>query len=101
MLITCRAIENADAGQKEFLEKEAIEIDKLQKNILEIVHKEKPFDVFICYKETDENGKRTLDSVIANDIYHQLTQEGFKVFYAAITLRINSDRSMSLIFLLH
>jgi len=50
------------------------------------VHNEKPFDVFICYKETDENGKRTPDSVIANDIYHQLTAEGFKVFYAAITL---------------
>ncbi|WP_037343760.1 DUF6273 domain-containing protein [Ruminococcus sp. FC2018] len=80
------AIENADAGQKELFEKEAAEIDKLQKNILEIVHKEKPFDVFICYKETDENGKRTSDSVIANDIYYQLTQEGFKVFYAAITL---------------
>ncbi len=80
------AIENADARQKELFEKEAAEIDKLQKNILEIVHKEKPFDVFICYKETDENGKRTSDSVIANDIYYQLTQEGFKVFYAAITL---------------
>lgn len=24
--------------------------------------------------------------MLANDIYHQLTQEGFKVFYAAITL---------------
>ncbi len=65
------AIENADARQKELFEKEAAEIDKLQRNILEIVHKEKPFDVFICYKETD---------------YYQLTQEGFKVFYAAITL---------------
>ena len=27
-----------------------------------------------------------MDSVIANDIYHQLKQEGFKVFYAAISL---------------
>ena len=42
--------------------------------------------MFLCYKETDENGKRTQDSVIANDIYYQLTQEGLKVFYAAITL---------------
>ena len=30
--------------------------------------------------------KRTQDSVLANDIYHQLTNEGLKVFYAAITL---------------
>lgn len=80
------AIEHADISQKTVYEDEAKEIDNLQHDILEIVHKEEPFDVFICYKETDENGKRTQDSVIANDIYHQLTQEGLKVFYAAITL---------------
>ncbi len=80
------AIENADYNQKLIYEQEAKEIDKLQKDILSIVHNEKPFDVFICYKETDENGKRTVDSVLANDIYYQLTQEGLKVFYAAITL---------------
>lgn len=80
------AIENADSNQRLIYEQEAKEIDKLQKDILSIVHNEKPFDVFICYKETDENGKRTVDSTLANDIYYQLTQEGLKVFYAAITL---------------
>ena len=80
------AMENADYNQRLIYEQEAKEIDKLQKDILSIVHNEKPFDVFICYKETDENGKRTVDSVLANDIYYQLTQEGLKVFYAAITL---------------
>lgn len=80
------AMENADSNQRLIYEQEAKEIDKLQKDILSIVHNEKPFDVFICYKETDENGKRTVDSVLANDIYYQLTQEGLKVFYAAITL---------------
>ncbi len=80
------ALENADIVQKGLYEAEAQEIDRLQRDILKIANGESPFDVFICYKETDENGKRTADSVIANDIYHQLTQEGFKVFYAAITL---------------
>ena len=80
------AIDYSDTFQQSIYEKEARAIDRIQKGILEIVKKEKPFDVFICYKETDENGKRTVDSVIANDIYYQLTQEGFKVFYAAITL---------------
>ncbi len=80
------ALEHADSIQRDIYEKEAAEIDRLQKDILAIVRNEKPFDVFICYKETDDSGKRTQDSVIANDIYHQLTQEGFKVFYAAITL---------------
>ena len=80
------AIEHADVVQRSIYESEARNIDILQKNILEIVYNEKPFDVFICYKETDENGRRTNDSVIANDIYYQLATEGFKVFYAAITL---------------
>ncbi len=80
------ALEHADYASRELYEKEAKEIDVIQKEILALSAKEKPFDVFICYKENDGNGNRTQDSVIANDIYHQLTQEGFKVFYAAITL---------------
>lgn len=80
------ALEKASPEQKALYEKEASEIDELQKNILEIVRNEEPFDIFICYKETDENKKRTEDSVITNDIYHHLTQEGVKVFYAPITL---------------
>ena len=80
------AIQYADISQKTIYEAEAKAIDEIQKGILTISQNEKPYDVFICYKETDESGKRTQDSVLANDIYHQLTQEGFKVFYAAITL---------------
>lgn len=80
------AIENADINQKILYEEEARTIDQIQKGILSISQKEEPYDVFICYKETDESGKRTQDSVIANDIYYQLSEEGYKVFYAAITL---------------
>ena len=75
-----------DEDQIAIYKADAQEIDKIQKGILEVAQNEDPYDVFICYKETDADGKRTPDSVIANDIYHQLTQEGFKVFYAAITL---------------
>ncbi len=80
------AVANSDGDTKELYKSQAEEIAALQKDILAIVKNEKPFDVFICYKETDENGKRTIDSSLANDIYYQLTQEGLKVFYAAITL---------------
>ena len=81
-----KALEYADASQRAIYESEAKKIDEIQKGILAISAQEEPYDIFICYKETDESGKRTQDSVIANDIYYQLTQEGFKVFYAAITL---------------
>ena len=47
------AIENADSNQRLIYEQEAKEIDKLQKDILSIVHNEKPFDVFFFYKQTD------------------------------------------------
>lgn len=80
------ALANADAYQKHLYEEEAKKINVIQRDILSIVKNESPFDVFICYKETDESGKRTLDSTIANDIYYQLTNEGYKVFYAALTL---------------
>ncbi len=80
------AIENADARQRTIYEGEAKTINEIQKGILAISQKEDPFDVFICYKETDDVGRRTPDSVLANDLYHQLTQEGFKVFFARITL---------------
>lgn len=80
------AIKYADEEQRKIYEAEAKEIDRIQKEILAISSKEEPFDVFICYKESDANGRRTEDSVLANDLYHQLTQEGFRVFFARITL---------------
>lgn len=80
------ALKYGTVEQKEIYKAEARKIDKIQKGILEISSKEEPFDIFICYKETDNSGRRTPDSVLANDLYHQLTQEGYKVFFSRITL---------------
>ncbi len=80
------AIEKADAEARRVYESEARVIDGIQKGILEISSKEDPFDVFICYKETDDMGRRTQDSVIAQKIYDELTRDGLRVFFARITL---------------
>ena len=80
------ALEYADSSQRRLYEEEAKTINNIQRGILAISQKEEPFDVFICYKETDSNGRRTHDSVLAQDLYYQLKQEGFKVFFARITL---------------
>ena len=80
------ALQYSDVLQRRVYEEEAKTIERIQKGILEISNKEEKFDVFICYKEKDENGKRTHDSVIAQDIYYGLKEEGFKVFFARITL---------------
>ena len=76
----------SDGVARSLYEKEAQRIASLQKDILAISQKETPFDVFICYKESDESGKRTKDSALAQDIYYQLTDAGYKVFFARITL---------------
>ena len=80
------AIANADGYQREIYEEEANAINEIQKGILAISQKEEPFDVFVCYKETDASGRRTQDSVLATELYHELTREGFKVFFSRITL---------------
>ena len=80
------AIRYADAMQRPVYEAEAKTIDEIQKGILKISSQEEPFDIFICYKETDDRGRRTRDSVLANELYYQLKQEGYKVFFSRITL---------------
>lgn len=80
------AIKYADGYQRDVYEAEAKVFDDIQKGILEISNKEEPFDVFICYKETDEMGRRSHDSVYAQDLYNNLTNEGYKVFFSRITL---------------
>lgn len=78
----------ADAFAKEVYRSEAKVVDGIQKKILQIAASETPYDVFICYKERDdESGIRTEDSNIAQDIYTALTQQGYRVFYSRITLR--------------
>lgn len=80
------AMKYGDMQQKQLYEEEAGKIEQIQKEILELSNKEEPYDVFICYKENDENGNRTKDSVLANELYHELKEEGFRVFYAKISL---------------
>ncbi len=80
------ALQYADSYQRSVYEAEARTIDEIQRGILNISQQEEPFDVFICYKENDQLGHRTPDSVLANDLYHELTEEGLKVFFARITL---------------
>jgi len=81
-----QACEYADPAAKKLNNEEAKEIDRLQRAILDIVAKEEPYDVFICYKETDEDGERTEDSVLAQEIYEELKDKNLKVFFSRITL---------------
>ncbi len=80
------ALENSDGITRRQYQKDAAKIAEVQRGILATSQNEKPFDVFICYKESDESGNRTIDSTLAQDIYYQLTEQGMRVFFARITL---------------
>ena len=81
-----QAIKLASIETKRLYQEEANQIDTIQKGILSISNQEDPYDIFICYKETDLQGRRTIDSVLGQKLYEELIEEGFKVFFAKITL---------------
>lgn len=81
------ALRYADVVQAEIYRQEAAAIDQIQKGILLVSQREAPYDIFICCKEIDEDGNRTRESVLADEFYYELTRNGFKVFWARITLQ--------------
>lgn len=81
-----KAIEYSEEEKVAFYSENAEIIDKIQKGILVISKKEKPYDIFISYKETDIEGNRTQDSMVAQELYDKLNDLGYKVFFSRITL---------------
>ena len=82
------ALSLADGDEKESLIKEAEYINSIQNEYLHIAENESPYDVFICYKETDEEtGEQTEDVGLAETLYNDLSNRGFKVFFAKETLK--------------
>ncbi|MBQ2191500.1 MAG: TIR domain-containing protein, partial [Clostridia bacterium] len=81
-----QACENADPTARRVYREEAKQIEEIRKRIIEVSCKEEPYDIFICYKETNAGGKRTVDSVIAQNVYDKLTESGYRVFFSRITL---------------
>ena len=81
-----QALENADAVARRVYRDEAKAIEELRRGIVEVSGKEPPYDIFICYTETAEDGQRTVDSVIAQDVYDALTEKGYRVFFSRISL---------------
>lgn len=79
-----RITENGDQKRIYILEAQAL--DKLRAEILSVSLNEQPYDIFICYKESDRYGRRTEDSALAAGLYRTLCAEGWRVFFSHITL---------------
>jgi len=80
------ALEWADVVARRLYQEEGQKIEATRRRILEISALEKPYDIFICYKERDDLERRTPDSVLAQDIYTNLTNRGYRVFFSRISL---------------
>lgn len=75
------ACKHADAEQREIYMREAGKINDIQRRYLQIVESERPFDVFICFKD-EPKGK-----AFGQDFYNLLTSRGYRVFFSAATLK--------------
>ncbi len=84
-----RALELADAEKRAHYEQQAAYIERVRREWVEKAKKEKPYDIFICYKDSDiANGiERTRDSVAAQELYLHLKEKGYRVFFSRETLR--------------
>ena len=84
-----KALKYADAESKVYYRTQAEYIERVRREWIEKASKEKPYDVFICYKDSDlANGiARTKDSIAAQDIYTYLTDLGYHVFYSHVSLQ--------------
>lgn len=75
------ACKHADAEQREIYMREAGKINDIQRRYLQIVESERPFDVFICFKD-EPKGK-----AFGQDFYNLPTSRGYRVFFSAATLK--------------
>ena len=84
-----KAIDYADNETANWYINQAEYIDRVRETWVNYVSKEPAYDIFICYKDSDEqNGiERTDDSKEAAELYWHLKEKGYSVFYSRESLR--------------
>ena len=80
------ALEHSEGITRRQYQKDAAKIAEVQRGILATSRNTEPYDVFISYKELDETGERTRDSILAQEIYYRLTEKGWRVFFSRLSL---------------
>lgn len=84
-----RATELAPPDVREYYARQAEYIERVRKEWVDKASHEAPYDVFICYKDSDlANGiDRTQDSIAAQELYIHLMEQGYRVFFSRESLR--------------
>ncbi|MBD5383999.1 MAG: TIR domain-containing protein [Ruminococcaceae bacterium] len=73
------ALKFADDETRPLMEQQAERIDRVRREGVELSSGTE-YDIYLCAREVDENGRRVMDSVIAAGLYSRLNAEGFRVF---------------------
>ena len=80
-------IKKVPNNKKNVYLKLANEIESIRNKYFELVKKENPYDIFISFKASDENGNNTKDYFEASNLYSFLTSNGYKVFFSPVSLK--------------
>ena len=83
-----KAMEYADEESAEVFRAHAEYIERVRVEYQEKASSEKPYDIFICYKDSDpENGREhTEDSDSLRELYFFLMRKGYRVFFSRESL---------------
>lgn len=82
-----KALEYSEGEAKEEYRRQALKLAAIQDELEKIVRENENYDVFISFKATDENRKRTRDYFLAQEIYDALSTAGLRVFFSPVSLR--------------
>lgn len=82
-----QALAHAGLFVRDHYQEVADYLASVQQNYFLLKEKEKPYDIFICFKDSNEDGSRTRDSIHAEVLYDELTAEGYRVFFSRRTLK--------------
>lgn len=74
------ALKFADDETRVIMKQQAEQIDIARRSGIELAGNAE-YDVYLCAREADENGRRVMDAVIAAELYTRLCAEGFRVFF--------------------
>ncbi len=80
------ALRYADREQRSVMEKQAAEIDRIRRRMVELSRGGERYDIYLSCRERDERGLTTPEHTAAKSLYTRLTNDGFKVFCPDISL---------------
>lgn len=94
------ALKLASKEDAQYYQKQAEIIDKNRIEWVTKAKKQKPYDIFISYKDTvlEDSIERTRDSYEAGDLYNHLVKKGYNVFFSRESLQCYGEKYEPYIF---